>query len=444
MIDGAYNIGANPAATPDISAADMLNNNGLTSPNINQGKDIDSLKVLFTLGAGEVFRAVIEDIQPNSIELKMKDGSILNARSLTVPDARIGDMANFVVRENNGKGQISLEFLHPQQSTGGVPISIVKEALSAANMQHTPQNALIIESLVQHNLSIDISAVQRAAFFMYSMPEEQPFENIAFLLKNNFAPTNRTVEMFLGLQSGNISLQTEYLTLKTILQNIESSQLKGFFQNIINKTINLDYNNLQNILEYMQNIKDIKNQMDSFNLQGLSQNDKNILNLASETFSTISDIIDFSQNIDANKEYMQFLFGDAAQNLAKLHVLKNKKNNKEKDGSKNATALLALDMAHIGHIEVYIVKNGKDVSLQFRAQRGKTVGMINVYGHKIAELLEDKGYTLTAISTKIASQKFDIIQNIDNKETKNIDSHLNINNIDGKNEQKRYSFDVRV
>ncbi|MCL2752955.1 MAG: flagellar hook-length control protein FliK [Defluviitaleaceae bacterium] len=392
-----------------LSVSSMTNINSETggantAQNVEQIKQPPQLQSLASLVAGQTFSAEILDIKQGQISLKMGDGGTLNARSLVMPDARIGDRAAFVVREAN-QGQITLEFLRG----GGigenrVSASIIREALTAANMQITPSNASVVEDLVIRNMPIDQSNLQRAAFFRYSMPSA-PFEHIQFLLENNFTATEKTVEIFEGLQKGSLSLGKEITATMQMIENIVPSSpeqaqvLDGF----------------KNQLQVFQSAQ--SSQEASTHLQNLHNVSQEIVKFAQETGSAplassaenIADIIDFSRNITETKMYFQLPFvAGEEQKTAELHVFKKKGEKGKKASGYNATALIGLDMAFLGRVEIMVNKAGSNVSLQLRSDKGATLTSVNLNAKELSDLLQNAGFTLTQLHTKVIDEKFDI------------------------------------
>jgi hypothetical protein len=62
----------------------------------------------YELQPGDIFRAVIQDVQPGAVTIRFSDGETYVARSLILPGARIGDDGLFVVKENDQNGRIVL------------------------------------------------------------------------------------------------------------------------------------------------------------------------------------------------------------------------------------------------------------------------------------------------------------------------------------------------
>lgn len=68
------------------------------------------VRKVIALQPGDKFFATIQDVQPTMIKLLLENGENLLARSQVYPDARIGEQAAFLVKENN-RGQILLELI---------------------------------------------------------------------------------------------------------------------------------------------------------------------------------------------------------------------------------------------------------------------------------------------------------------------------------------------
>ncbi|MCL2573628.1 MAG: flagellar hook-length control protein FliK [Defluviitaleaceae bacterium] len=451
---------------PDVSAAGSAGYENAGGQNtevaqIAQGKAAQVAKSLTDLVAGQVFSAEILDIQPGVINLKVGEG-VLAARTLTSPDARIGDNATFVVRENiagqNGApAQITLEFLRGATvgENSQVSASIVKEALSAANMQQTNQNSALIQELVAHNLPIDHQSVQRAAFFRYSMPDV-PFDRIAFLMENNFAPIERTVEVFQKLASGEMNLRNEAANLQRLVDNatFQNPSIRETLQSIVEgklifepkvqtqvqiqpqpqggQPIELLNSQTTELGKYLTELRALTEEMTVF----LRQSGENNAPIR-QSLDNISDMLDFGRNIGETKMYYQFPFIlTGEQHSAELHIFKKKA--ARKTSGKNATALIGLDMANLGRVEILVNKAGRDVSLQFRTDSGRTIMHVNTNKAKLADMLSEVGYQLSGFGLKMIDEKFDIASG-EKKEAVP-------NNMPGTENAapKRYSFDMRV
>lgn len=62
----------------------------------------------YELQAGDIFRAIIQDVRPGEVTIRFNDGQLYTARSLVLPGSRIGEDCLFCVKENDFAGRIVL------------------------------------------------------------------------------------------------------------------------------------------------------------------------------------------------------------------------------------------------------------------------------------------------------------------------------------------------
>lgn len=206
-------------------------------------------------------------------------------------------------------------------------------------------------------------------------------------------------------------------------------------QNQGGQNIELQNNPPTDLGKYLTELRLLTEEMTSF-LQR-SGEDAPIIR---QSIENISDMLDFARNIGETKMYYQFPFALAGkEHLAELHVFKKKA--ARKTSGKNATALIGLDMAHLGRVEVLVNKTGRDVALQFRTDSGRTIELVGENKAKLADMLGDKGYLLTRFGLKMLEEKFDVASKDEREGKREVRSdNVYVEN----NEVKRYSFDMRV
>jgi len=306
-------------------------------------------------------------------------------------------------------------------------------------MQLTGANAGIVEDLVTRNMPIDTSSLQRAAFFKYSMPQA-PFEHIQFLIQNNFAPTERTVQVFTALMNGDMNMQTEIAKTVSLMEAAApkaSPQANDAWQGLLNQLKahqSLPLANQQadpNAL--LASVKSIATEI----AQAAKAEGNAPLAQAADN---IADIVDFSKNISESKAYFQLPFHGENQQLAELHVFKKKGGAGKKKDGRIATALVALDMAFLGRVEILINKNDKNVNLQFRSDQDNTINTVTLNSLDLSNLLKDAGYVLTGLKAKKLAEKFDVT----GAEPETRDQRRETREVLYDDVPKRYSFDMRV
>ena len=75
------------------------------------GNFVYSTKNFYTFPPGTCFKALILDIRPGKVTIRLDDDSSFTARSMVLPDAHIGEESYFRVKANNLDGLIQLEML---------------------------------------------------------------------------------------------------------------------------------------------------------------------------------------------------------------------------------------------------------------------------------------------------------------------------------------------
>ena len=106
--------------------------------------------------------------------------------------------------------------------------------------------------------------------------------------------------------------------------------------------------------------------------------------------------IDFMNQINQTFSFVQLPVKLTDGNAhGDLYVYSNKKNRAKNDG--NVTALLHLDMAHLGPMDVYITMNsGSHVNTHFYLQDDESLDLISSHIGELDKHLTQRGYTATA------------------------------------------------
>lgn len=396
-------------------------------------------KYITQLLPGEKFTAKIVDIKPDTVSLLLNDNSVLNARSLIVPDMRIGQDASFIVKENNS-GQIILEMVKGKQS--GVPENFVKEILNQAALPVTDENIDLIESLIKNNMPLDKGTLQKAVFFRYA--DSNPvIDKILFFIKENFSADKLNINTLNNILENKTLFKDYILDLIDSLTNLDDSNLK----NELIKTFNIDSDLSKKEFNAVLKKKLFVSIDENSNYKDISKyfkNIENICNIASESaeinkngehlkgiLKNISDTVNFMNHINSYKEYCQIPFNiNDELNQCDLYIFKNKKGSKNSDT--NISALISLDYPFLKHVEAFIEKNNKNINFQFRLDNDDIIKLFKKNYNKLNILLKQKGYFITNVSFI----KFD--------EPFNITKDFKSNNQASENTGKRYSFDMRV
>lgn len=131
--------------------------------------------------------------------------------------------------------------------------------------------------------------------------------------------------------------------------------------------------------------------------------------------------LQFIQDINQAFPYLQIPLKASMENAqGELFVYSRKQGKVSEDGS--SSALLHLDMEHLGSMDIYVTLKEKNVSTQFTLENDEVLGFIADNIHILSKQLEKKGYHLDtemkkkdAFAEKIGTM--DRIRGVDGQET---------------------------
>lgn len=414
----------------EVVNAMKITNQGKVSAQKLSGASPNLEKNITDLPAGSKFKARIMDMQPNRVTIEMSSGDRLTARSHILPAARIGEDVIFQVKENL-KGQISLEML---KLNDDIPANFVKEALQNAQLPMTDDNASMANLLLKEGLPVSADSLQKATYLQH-ISDSMSAEEIIFLVKEGFQPSEVNVNLLKQLSSGsfniNDSLQTiidgllkNDVDIAKIFPHDQNKQL-GDAKHILESRFYValkDQHSLESMGEHYKGLhKDISNIEEFLQQEKL---DPALLSIVSNT----KDQLDFMDHIKSYKEFMQIPFMlENEKKQGDLYVFKKKKNSKPSEDQ--MSALLSLDYAALGHIEIFINKVKQTLSLDFKATDSHSLKVIEANAHSLLNYLSASGYTIGGLSYKIIENKFNVSKDLESEKGGN---------------KTRFSFDMRV
>jgi len=423
------------------------------------------LKNFHRLNAGDIFKATVTDIQQNQVSLQLYVGENITAKSLILPDARIGDEAFFAVKDNT-KGQMLLEMLRPNGDA--LKVNIARDALVSAKIYPNAENMKLALTLMENDLPIDAASLQKAVFFHYSAAN-LPLDRIVFLMKENFPMDAVNVKLLQSLtETGGFagkladtlplisklepSLQGRILDklmpaleistpeFARALKEAGESILKGEAPDMRNIAAAIkqylplslkNKNSLERLADYFKELH--KALAETEKLAAQANGDKVLdafkQNLR-ENLTELRQSLEFMDHIGNYKAYMQIPLNiNGHLNNAELFVFKDPKN--KKNLKETASILIAMDYTSLGRVETFIERAGFNLRFQFRAASTETLKLLGASFSELEEKLAESGYKIIGATYKNIRESFTILDNIDLSENKTA-------------EKKRYSFDMRV
>lgn len=135
--------------------------------------------------------------------------------------------------------------------------------------------------------------------------------------------------------------------------------------------------------------------------------------------SNLSGNIDFMNQMNQVFTYIQLPLKLQSQEAnGELYVYTNKKNLAKKDGE--VSALLHLDMEHLGSVDVYVSMKDTKVSTQFRLKDDSALDLIAGHIDLLNERLNKRGYTMNASFVKKGEEETGSVMEEILKQDKNI------------------------
>lgn len=151
-------------------------------------------------------------------------------------------------------------------------------------------------------------------------------------------------------------------------------------------------------------------------------------NPLNQNVNNLRNNLDFMNQLNQMYAYVQLpLKMTEGRAHGDLYVYANKRGLASKDG--NVSALLHLDMEHLGPVDVYVAMQGQRVNTQFYLPNEEMLDFIEQHIHILNERLEKKGYSMNTVMSVKGEEKTAVEEMMDSKTMTRL-SH--------------YSFDVRA
>lgn len=184
-----------------------------------------------------------------------------------------------------------------------------------------------------------------------------------------------------GLETRDISL------LRSILQNSKATELPG--------KLMLDrWSIYPEDVESPEKVEELYQRLGK-QLKGLSNLLEENGQSSSGTYQTVTNLsqnVDFLQQINQTYAYIQLPLHlrQGEHKTGELFVYTNKKNLARKDGQ--ISALLHLDMEHLGPLDVYVALQDAKVSTKFYVQNDAILDYLEAHMDELTERLRKRGY----------------------------------------------------
>lgn len=289
------------------------------------------------------------------------------------------------------------------------------------------------ENTITHNIDSKISEknINNNLTLLDIMPED------------NLQKLQNEINSTYKLEGNNTLKLSKEVTLQDLQQQILSLEIDEEDKVNINKTITnklLDFSVDKSIFLDSKALQDTKLLKEYFN--NIYEKVVNIIKFTSNTLegknndivkdaTKVKNNIDFMNSLNNNYSYVQLPFKFNKLLNSELYIFENKKELRKKSKSDAVSALLRLDYVNLGHMDVYISKQVKNVECKFYVEDEQKKNIINEHINKLYKRIKSFDYNITGLMV------------IDNKKDFNFVKDF-VSRKEEAKAVKRYSFDMRV
>lgn len=369
------------------------------------------------LSANESNMAIVQELLARNMSI---DAAMLNEmvkNNLKFPDASLGTMAN-LVKLNIPVTQENIEqyeaYTHYERNMAG-QLDSLPSALSDTLTQLTGQDPVQAGTFLK-NVTVALYEglpQEMQAGLSETMPQDAVREGLAQKITETFNDTpqggqaqalaeqitegNATVketlsqlaDLIAGTKNTPDDTQAVGQTEKKLTQLLASKELGQLLKGQIEETLYLK----PQMADSEESIKGFYKRVRS-SLEAVSKETQKAAegSALSANLNEIKSNIDFMNDLNRNMTYFQMpvRFSEGTGN-GELYVFTNKKtlhNNPE-----NVSALLHLDMEHLGSVDVYVKLAGKNVTTNFCLEDSETLDFVYDHIDRLNARLEALGYT---------------------------------------------------
>lgn len=134
-----------------------------------------------------------------------------------------------------------------------------------------------------------------------------------------------------------------------------------------------------------------------------------------KTVENVRENIDFMHQLNQTFAYVQLPLKMAGKSThGELYVYANKRNLAKKDG--NVSALLHLDMEHLGMVDVYVALQNEKLSTKFYLATEELLDFIESHLHILNERLQKRGYNVVTEAVVRENQQTNVMEEMINQD----------------------------
>lgn len=203
-----------------------------------------------------------------------------------------------------------------------------------------------------------------------------------------------------SINSKSAALEQKATSFEALFQELEkgkgATNLTRLFDKIWKKEVSNQWNLEPETLLDKKQVKEFYQKLDEGirQLEKILEETSSVKSPAAKVVQNTASNLDFMNQLHQMHAYMQLPLKMTGQNAhGELYVFSNKKNLTKQDGK--VTALLHLDMEHLGKMDVYVALEDKKVSTNFYLEKEEYLDFIEANMDMLSSRLQKRGYECT-------------------------------------------------
>lgn len=428
---GSYNIGDNASFVVKSNNKEQIILKALPQDNMSETvmQDTSAMKVLHNAGVtiNEETVRLVNNLMQNNLPItpeaiKTHVANLNNIPMTTPEDIAMLTKLNLPVTEEN------VAALHDYNN--------FSEGISAKTQELSDSVVNLVKTTITEGSPQELSAVIKNFTESFtespSKPEILPKETVEFIrnlpgMESIPDKPEYTAKEF--LKEITEVLNRPEMTSENAKKIVESKEFRQTIENLVRQEFFIKPEDISkdNVKKLFQKII-----QDTENLAGKFQ-DNQLAQTMTDVSKSIRNDTNFLNQINNYINYIQIPLKMAGQNAhGDLYVYKNAKRSMNQD-NKDFTALLHLDMANLGPMDVFVALNEKHVTTDFKVATDEILTFIEAHMPELTKRLNALGYNVKAnvTTTEENTPEYSFTESVFKEEFPPADI-------------KRFSFDVRA
>ena len=299
---------------------------------------------------------------------------------------------------------------------------VVMDAEIEQNIEGKATAREVQETSMVKNAEVNTSEIQKKELFL----QEQ--DSIGKIKDQTLNSTEKGVllseDKADSINNKTASLEQKATSFGDFFQELEkgkgATNLTRLFDKIWKKEVSNQWNLEPETLLDKKQVKEFYQKLDA----GIKQLEK-ILEETTSMKSPVAKVVhntasnlDFMNQLHQMHAYMQLPLKMTGQNAhGELYVFSNKKNLTKQDGK--VTALLHLDMEHLGKMDIYVALEDKKVSTNFYLEKEEYLDFIEANMDMLSSRLQKRGYECT-IKASLRNEEESVMKLIEKQQGQSV------------------------